>query len=83
MDFKYTKHQVARGALPDVELHDKIILIKRCSELRLTYQIRLLAYLAQQKHKKLVIELPKGAKVHKSLNGFRNQMAKIIEIVRN
>lgn len=82
MEFKHTKHQVARGSLPDAETHNKIILIKRCSELRVTYQIKLLTYLAHQKQKKLVIELPKGAKIHRSLKEFRKQHSKLIKIER-
>lgn len=83
MDFKYTKHQVARGALPDAETYNKIILIKRCSELRATYQIKLLTYLAYQKQKKLVIELPKSSKIHVSLKEFKKQNSKLIKIERS
>jgi hypothetical protein len=83
MEFKYTKHQVARGVLPDAETSDKIILLKRCSELRATYQIKLLAYLAYQKQKKLVIELPKNAKIHNSLKELSKQHLKLIKIERS
>jgi hypothetical protein len=82
VEFKYTKHQVARSSLPDAETSNKLILIKRCSELRATYQIKLLTYLAHQKQKKLVIELPKSAKIHKSLKEFRKQFSKLIKIER-
>jgi hypothetical protein len=37
MQFKYTKHQVARGALPDAQFGDKIYLVKKVSRLRATY----------------------------------------------
>jgi hypothetical protein len=66
----YTKHQTARGARADAEVGDKLYLIKNVSELRLTYQIRLLAYAAQSNNKRLVIRLPKQARVHKSLSDF-------------
>lgn len=82
MELKYTKHQVARGSLPDAETNDKLILIKRCSELRATYQIKLLTFLAHQKQKKLVLELTKGAKIHKSLKEFRKKHSNLIKIVR-
>lgn len=83
VEFKYTKHQVARGTLPDAETYNKLILIKRCSELRATYQIKLLIYLAYQKQKKLVIELPKGAKIHNSLKELRKQHPKHVNIERS
>lgn len=83
MNFKYTRHQVARGSLPDSETFDKLILIKRVSEMRATYQVRLLTYLAHQKRKKLVIEVPKYCKIHKSLRGLRKQFPKLINIVRS
>lgn len=58
MQYRQTKHQVARGTRPDEETFDRFLLIKRASTLRATYQIRLLASSAVQKGKKLVIEIP-------------------------
>lgn len=80
--FKYTKHQVARGAKPDAESYDKFFLIKNVSELRATYQIRLLLYRANTEGKKLVIRIPKGAKIHSSLQELRREYRSLIKIER-
>ena len=82
MELKQTKHQVARGARPDGEMFDKLLLIKRTSELRATYQIRLLTYRAVQEGKKLVIEIPKECKVHSSLRELTKQYPKNVAIAR-
>jgi len=80
MEFKNTKHQVARGTRPDHETYDKLFLIKNVSELRTTYQIRLLTYLASQKQKVLIIEVPKHCKIHRSLQEFKKQFSNLIKI---
>ena len=41
MNYRYTTHQVARGAFPDAQKNDEIYLFKRISTLRATYQIEL------------------------------------------
>jgi len=40
--------QRARGILPDALKDESVILIKACSELRLTYELRLATIMAQQ-----------------------------------
>jgi hypothetical protein len=82
MDFSYTKHQTPRGARPDAEVGDKIYVIKNTLQLRLTYQIKMLAYMAKIKNKKLIIRLPKDAKIHTSLKEFVSSMNGIIKIER-
>ena len=66
-----------------METHDKLVLIKRVSEMRVTYQIRLLTYLALQSGRKLIIELPENAKIHRTLRAYREEFANTIRIVRN
>jgi len=44
--YRYTKRKVARGTLSDAERNGRIYLLKRVTELGLTYQIRLLTYRA-------------------------------------
>lgn len=83
MNFKMTKQQVARGARPDGETFEKLVLIKRVSELRATYQIRLLAYRAVQEQKKLVIDVPKECKVHADLKALAKEYPRNISFVRN
>jgi hypothetical protein len=82
MEFRQTIHQVARGSRPDGETFDKLLLIKRASELRATYQIRLLTYRAVQEGKKLLIEIPKECKVHRDLRELTKQFPKNISIAR-
>lgn len=82
MDFIYTRHQTPRGAKADAEVGDKVYLIKSASQLRLTYQIRMLAYMAQTHGKKLIIQLPKDAKVHESLRDFVRSMAGLVKVER-
>jgi hypothetical protein len=82
MEYKQTNYQVARGTRPDAESFDKLLLIKRPSELRATYQIRLLTYRAVQEGRQLVIEVPRECKIHSSLRELTKQYPKNIAILR-
>lgn len=82
LEYKYTKHQTARGTRPDFEKYDTFYLVKNVSELRATYQIRLLAYRGSIERKKLVILLPKAAKLHLSLRALRREYGSLIKIER-
>jgi hypothetical protein len=82
MDFRYTRHQVARGTRSDHETDDKYYLIKIVSEMRATYQVRLLTYFAHQKKKQLIIEVPKHCKIHSSLREFQKRFSNLIKIKR-
>lgn len=82
MEFSYTKHQTVRGAKADAEVGDKVYLIKGASQLRLTYQIKMLTYMARTRNMKLIIQLPKAAKVHDSLKEFVRSMNGLIKIER-
>jgi hypothetical protein len=70
MDFLYTRHQVARGSRPDSKSGDTWYLFKHVDALRLTYQIRLLTFAAQQSGCRLVVRTPVGSKVSMSLQEF-------------
>ena len=80
MEFSYTKHKMPRGARADAEVDDKVYLIKNVSELRLTYQIKMLTYMAQTRNKMLIIRLPKEAKIHESLREFVRSVNGLIKI---
>lgn len=82
MEFTYTRHQTPRGALPDAEVGDKLYIIKNVSHLRLTYQIRVLTYMAQSRGKKFIVRLPKDAKLHSSLREFVKNFSAVIKIER-
>jgi len=62
MEFKYTRHQVARSARPDAEQFNKLYLIKSVGTLRATYQIKLLALKAAEKKIKLILRVPPTCK---------------------
>jgi hypothetical protein len=75
----YTRRQVPRGTRPDAETIDTIYLIKNVSNLRATYQIRLLAFKAVKEHKKLAIRVPKPCRFGKSLKGLITITGKTIK----
>jgi hypothetical protein len=56
-----------RGARADAETPTEIILVKNVRSLRATYQVKLLAYLAKERGKSLVLLLPRGFAPHESL----------------
>jgi len=82
MRFTYTKHQVARGALPDSQDRQRICLVKNVTMMRATYQVRLLMFLASEAGKKLVIFVPQHCKLHPSLNRLIAEFSKTIYIER-
>jgi hypothetical protein len=77
---RYTKHQVSRGTKPDAEVDDKLVLIKSCALLRLTYQIRLLTYRAIESRKQLIIDVPSYCQIHPTLKQFVQENPKAIKI---
>lgn len=82
-EYRQTSRQVSRGALPDAETYDRMVLVKSCSVLRATYQIRLLTYMAQRDSKQLVIHMRKGSKLHASLLELRRTTGNTIQVKRD
>ena len=82
MRYRYTQHQVPRGALADAETHNRVFLIKNVGILRATYQVRLLAFKAEQTGKKLVIRIPKACKLGRDLDALRRDAPSLILIER-
>ena len=68
--------------MPDAETFKTLLLIKRASELRTTYQIRLLTYKALQESKMLIIEVPKKCKIHESLLELKREYPQTLKVVR-
>jgi hypothetical protein len=64
---RYTSNQVARGAMPDAEKFNRMYLIKNVPTLRATYQIRLLAFMAVESKKQLILRVPATCVFHESL----------------
>jgi len=61
---------------------NKIILIKKVSVLHATYQVRLLLYRAEKEGKKLVLCLPKHAKLGRDLKDLRREHGATLVIDR-
>ena len=80
MDYRYTKHQVARGARAGAERNDAMFLFKNVRFLRLTYQIRLLAFRAKETERKLIIRIPTNCKLHPLLRGFQKEHSTFLRI---
>lgn len=79
---RYTPHQTPRGALADAETREKLYLFKSVSRLRLTYQIRLLAFRAAQENKKLVLRVPKNCRLDRALSVFIKDLRPIVQVER-
>lgn len=80
MEYKYTKHQVARGTLPDAQKEGNFYLVKNTAVLRATYQVRLLTFLASEAGKRLVLLVPRNFKPHSSLRSLIDEFPKTIQI---
>ena len=79
---KESTGNIPRGSRPDAETAGEVILIKRLSEMRATYQVRLLAFLAGERGKPLVIEVPQQCRIHESLRELMDQLPGVIKIRR-
>ena len=64
-----------RGSAPDRIEGKQWTLLKSCSELHLTYQIRLLTYMATQHGTKLVISVPARCRISRDLPAFAGKYA--------
>jgi hypothetical protein len=82
IEYRCTRHQVARGSRPDAVSGAKAYLFKNVSELRLTYQIRLLTFLAGERGSRLVIQVPKSARLSRDLRGFVKENSAVLKIER-
>jgi hypothetical protein len=82
MDFRYTRHQVPRGARADAESGNALYLIKSVTSLRLTYQIRLLAFRAMESKMVLIIKVPKHCDIHPSLRAYLKEFPKLVRMER-
>jgi hypothetical protein len=79
IELRYTVHQVPRGARPDAVGSGRWYLIKNVPLMRLTYQVRLLACMAQQNSARLVVILPPGARVSKDMRAYVRENAVTIQ----
>lgn len=77
---RYTAHQVARGTRPDAVKGSRWYLIKNASHLRLTYQIRLLTFMAETRGARVVILRPRASTLSKDLRRFVSQHHRLIAV---
>jgi hypothetical protein len=82
VDYRYTRHQVARGARPDAADGGSWVLLKWVSELHLTYQIRLLTFAAAQERARLTIKVPKRCRLSPPLSEFLKQHKRLVKLQR-
>jgi hypothetical protein len=80
MTYRHTKCQVPRGARADAETQDRLFLLKNVSCLRLTYQIRLLAFRATETGRRLIIQVPKQCQIHSSLRDFNHEFEQTVRV---
>ncbi len=71
---------IPRGARADAENAREILLAKKVSTLRATYQVRLLTYLAQRRGKRLVLLVPRGFSPEPSLRALITKTGAVIGI---
>ena len=79
-EYRYTRHQVPRGARPDDADFARMFLFKNVSALTATYQIRLLAYQASEQGKKLIIRVPKICQIQPSLKRLIKDMGRSLVV---
>jgi hypothetical protein len=82
MELRYTRHQVPRVSRPDAVGPDRWYLIKNVPLMRLTYQVRLLTYMAQQNSVQLVVVLPPGARLSTDMRAFIRENPVLIQRAR-
>ncbi len=80
IDYRYTRHQVARGSHPDAVNGAKAYLFKNVSMLRLTYQIRLLTVPRPRAARQLVIRLPQSAQLSGDLRRFHQEHSATLKL---
>lgn len=71
-----------RGTLPDWAQDNVSGIIKACSTLRLTYQIKLLTFFAKEDHGKVTITIKENAVIHPKLLKFIVKHSDAISIER-
>jgi hypothetical protein len=82
VQFRYTHHQVARGSRPDGQDRETAHLVKNVLELRLTYQVRLLTFLAQGSGKRLLISIPRSARISRDMRAFLEENKATVKVRR-
>lgn len=69
----------ARGVLPDALKNDAFVLIKACPELRLTYELRLATFMAQQSQRRLFVITTVDCTASPALQAFAREHGIVIQ----
>lgn len=80
MEWRQTRHQVARSARPDAQDGNRVYLLKNVGALRATYQIRLLTYLAQTRGAKLIVRVPRRCIITSSLRRHLDENRDVVRL---
>ena len=59
-----------RSILPDAVKDDAVFLIKACSDLRLTYEVRLATFMAQQSGRRLEVVMTNDYQISPALSAY-------------
>ena len=82
MIFRYTKHQVPRGAFIDVEKGDEMHIFKKTSVLHATYQIRLLLFRASEERKILTLHVDPKCVLDDTLRDLLREYSANVRLLR-
>jgi hypothetical protein len=82
VEYRYTRHQVPRGARPDADGGASWYLLKFVSELHLTYQTRMLTFEAMQSGTRLTIKVPRPARLSAPLRAFIKKHKDVLRVER-
>lgn len=82
IEFAVSRRQLPRGSLPDFQSDKEMCLFKNVTELRATYQIRLLLYRAVSEGKKLIVEVPEACVLSAPLAELTEKYSEHLEISR-
>jgi hypothetical protein len=82
-DDKGTIVSQIRGILPDAVDDARVVLLKACIYLRLTYEIRTATFMAQKKNRTLVLACKKVCRFSPELESFLTKWASIVQVHRS
>ena len=83
IDYHYTRHQVPRGSRPDTISGGTWYLFKNASKLRLTYQIKMLTFLAKERGARVIIATPKSTRVSNDLRVFVKANSAVLKVKKD
>lgn len=83
MEYRYTSHQTARGSRPDGVSGSEWLLVKNVPQLRLTYQTRLLTFLASERGARLLVVVPRSTRLSRDMRAFIKRHSRVINVEKD